>query len=401
MKKIRLILLTTILAFNAYAQIAFERAYFIDNSDQKNECLIKNLDWKNNPIAFEYKLSDSADIKTASIENVKEFGIYSSSKYIRATVKMDRSTTNINNLSSHRNPDFNEELLFLKVLVHGKANLYQFADEDLERFFYNLEDSGIVQLIHKVYNSVRSGTKYIRHNNSFKQQLLNNLTCPSFKAARVESLRYSKRDLVKYFVEYNECNNANYLNFEQSKSKNLLNISVRPGVNYSSLSLVRFVDNRFYTDFGSKLGARIGFEFEFVLPFNKNKWAIIGEPSYQYFISETGVGSQRVTVDYKTIEIPVGIRHYMFLNNDSKFFVNAQYAPEFSLNSNVKFEGIPAYDITAVYKLAYGFGFKYNDKYSVELRYLPNSNVMKQEASWDSDYSTVSLIVGYTIFQNK
>ena len=53
-----LFLVFPILATNCCAQISFEKGYYIDNSNQKVDCLIKNVDWKNNPTSFEYKLSD-------------------------------------------------------------------------------------------------------------------------------------------------------------------------------------------------------------------------------------------------------------------------------------------------------------------------------------------------------
>ena len=82
MKKQLLFLLITILSFNCYSQISFEKGYYIDNSNQKTNCLIKNIDWKNNPTQFEYKLSENSESKKKTIESIKEFGINNISKYI-------------------------------------------------------------------------------------------------------------------------------------------------------------------------------------------------------------------------------------------------------------------------------------------------------------------------------
>ena len=71
------ILLSIILLLNYYgfSQVNFEKGYFITNSDEKIDCLIKNRDWKNNPIDFEYKLSDNDKFISTNIKLVKEFGI--------------------------------------------------------------------------------------------------------------------------------------------------------------------------------------------------------------------------------------------------------------------------------------------------------------------------------------
>lgn len=127
MKKRILFLLITISTLNSYSQVSFEKGYYIDNTNQKINCLIKNVDWKNNPTEFEYKLAENSEPKKTTIKTIKEFGIDNISKYVRSTVNIDRSSESINNLSNDKNPIFKEEELFLKVLVEGKATLYQYV----------------------------------------------------------------------------------------------------------------------------------------------------------------------------------------------------------------------------------------------------------------------------------
>ncbi|WP_227740356.1 hypothetical protein [Salegentibacter sp. BLCTC] len=117
MKKQALFLLFTILSLNCFSQITFEKGYYIDETNQRLNCLIRNVDWRNNPNKFEYKLSEEAEIKTASLNSVKEFAIKGVSKYVRSEVEIDRSSKNINKLSTEKNPVFQKETLFLKVLV--------------------------------------------------------------------------------------------------------------------------------------------------------------------------------------------------------------------------------------------------------------------------------------------
>lgn len=126
MKKKLLLLLLTILTFDASSQISFEKGYFITNDGEKIDCLIKNIDWKNNPVDFEYQLVQNGTLINENIKSVQEFGIYNNSKYIRRTVKIDKSGNNINNFSDDKNPIFIEEQLFLKALIEGKSNLYQY-----------------------------------------------------------------------------------------------------------------------------------------------------------------------------------------------------------------------------------------------------------------------------------
>tara|TARA_B110000093_G_scaffold178365_1_gene216801 strand:+ start:96 stop:1283 length:1188 start_codon:yes stop_codon:yes gene_type:complete len=395
MKKQLLFLLTIILSFNCYSQISFEKGYYIDNTNQKTNCLIKNIDWQNNPTEFEYKLSENSESKKATIKSIKEFGIDNISKYVRSIVNIDRSSENINKLSYDRNPIFKEEELFLKLLIEGKANLYLFKDGNLNRYFFNRENSAIEQLVFKSYNA--SNNK-IDKNNRFKNQLWNNLKCPNFKITKVENLNYKKNDLIDFFVKYNECNGEKSINYEEKQKKDLFNLSIRPGFNSSSLSIQNSVSSSRDTDFDNELGFRFGIEAEFILPYNKNKWSLIIEPTYQYFKSEKEITNQSVKADYKSIEIPVGIRHYFFLNENSKIFINGSFIFDLSNDSVIDFESGTDLEIKTRNNLAFGIGYKHNNKYSLELRYQTSREILSDFISWSSDFKTLSVIFGYSFF---
>lgn len=216
MKKQFLYLLTAILSSSCYSQIAFEKGYYIDNTNQKTNCLIKNIDWKNNPTEFEYKISENSESEKTTIKSIKEFGIDTISKYIRTTVNIDRSSENINSLSTDKNPLFQEEELFLKVLVEGKSNLYEYVDGSLKRYFYNKADSTIEQLIFKSYLTPEND---IAKNNRFRQQLWVDLKCPNFTDIEIENIKYKKNDLVRFFTEYSECYNEKLINFSTNQKK--------------------------------------------------------------------------------------------------------------------------------------------------------------------------------------
>ncbi len=126
---------------HAFSQITFENGYLITDEGERIECLIKNIDWRSNPTQFEYKMSADAPPQKASISTVLEFGINDDSKYVRAIVQIDRSPSDIQNMSFKRQPLFLTEHLFLKVLIEGTATLYQYTDGNLVRYFYNVKDS--------------------------------------------------------------------------------------------------------------------------------------------------------------------------------------------------------------------------------------------------------------------
>lgn len=392
MKKQILLLLTTILSLNSYSQINFDKGYFINDSNQKVDCLIKNIDWKNNPTEFEYKLTNNSDTQKATIKTVKEFGIHNMSKYVRYSVKIDRSSDLINKMSNVKNSVFKEEELFLKVLIEGKANLYSFEDSNLKRYFYSLDNSNVEQLIFKQY--INSDNQ-VGTNKKYKQQLWDNLKCSSFEMDKIKKMEYKKKELVSFFEEYNKCNNQEFIKYEEKQKRDLFNLSIRPGLNSSSLVIYNSSSSLRRTDYGNKMTFRIGLESEIVMGFNKNKWAIIIEPTYQYYKAEEEpvTNLSNTNVDYKSIEVPVGLRHYFFLNKSSKIFINGSFISEIILDSKVR-----NLDVKSDVNFAMGLGYNYNNMYSVELRYQTNRDVLTNYILWNSEYKTISVIFGYTLF---
>ena len=283
MKNPLLLLITIMLSINCYSQITFEKGYFINNANQKVECFIKNIDWKNNPTKIEYKISENDAIKTIGLKTAKEFKIYNASKYIQRTVEIDKSNNNINNLSKTKKVVLKTENLFLKVLIEGEANLYSYEGKGILKYFYSTENNTIEQLIFKIYL-----TKDIKigENNRFKQQLWNNLKCHSIKLNTIEKIQYKKKDLINLFSKYNNCTNSEFTNYELKEKRDLFNLSIRPQFRNSSFYIKNAISDTKDTNFGSSSSFGLGIEAEIIFPFNKNKWALIFEPTFQQFKSE-------------------------------------------------------------------------------------------------------------------
>ena len=398
--------LFAIITIKSYSQIIFENGYFINETGQKTECLIRNVDWFNNPIDFEYKMAQDAPVQKATIQDVKEFGITGVSKYIRALVNIDRSSNELKLLDYNRNPVFHEELLFLKVLVEGKASLFLYKDGDITKFFYKTTDSEIMQLVYKCYLF----DDIVATNNYFRQQLFVDLKCKSISLNDVDDIKYVRGDLVRVFLKYNECENSGFINYESVQKKDLFNLSVRPGINYSRLALSNSLDDFWDFDFGGKFCFRFGVETEFILPVNKNKWSIIIEPTYQNFRLKKEIETITVTgggfiskINYQSVEVPIGIRHSFFFNEDSKVFANISYLFDISFKSYVEYSRTDNYvlkhmDIKPERNIVLGIGYEYKSRYSIEMRYQTGRQLLHNRKSWDANYKTLSLILGYSLF---
>lgn len=419
------LILSLLFCFNSYGQIQFEPGYFVDNSGTKTDCLIKNVEWQYSPNKFNYKFTEDGTVETGSLETVKEFGIANRFKYVRATVDIDKSSNNVNHLKNTKNPEFQEQTLFLQVLVEGQASLYSYQGTYFKRFFYKTDGVALEQLVYKKYRtSTRvenenvwtqkklANKRGMAENNWFRQQLWNNLKCESFSRKRLENLKYAKSPLIKLFSDYNACANGDFVSYENKAKRDYFNLTIRPGIKSSSMSIMNdIIPALDDIDFGNQIGLRLGLEAEVILPFNRNKWGIILEPTYQYFSGEQTIESNNVsggiintTLDYKSIEVPVGVRHYFFLNDRAKIFINVSYLADITTESLVDFKRLDGSEFNGPLEaerethLVYGIGYKALDKLSLELRYQGTVNTLDQYSFWASDYTGLSFIFGYTLF---
>ncbi len=409
MRKVALyVLCISLSVVTLQAQIVFENGYFVNNSNQRIECLIRNSDWRSNPATFDYKLTEDGPVEKGNTETVLEFGVNGGKRYVTADVQMDRSSDQLSKMSAERSPIFEEEKLFLQVLIQGNGTLYQYVDGGLIRFFYSLAGSEITQLVYKKYLAKDHN---VGVNNHFRQQLHNEFKCAGITTSDVDDLDYTPRAMKKFFIKYNECVKSDYTLHDAAKKRGKIHVSVRPGLTLASFSMNNSQTDAMDMDFGSKQTFRLGLEAEYILPFNKNKWGVVIEPTYRFFkmtkqrpSPDVSGGLLVADVNYSSIEIPIGVRHYFFLTEGSKVFVNAFILVDVPVDDpsieQTRADGslINRFPLDPETNFAVGVGYKFKNRLGVELRIHTEREIMSGYGFWSTDYTTSSLIVGYTIF---
>jgi hypothetical protein len=388
------------------AQVSYKSGYIIDDSGNKIECFIKDLEWTNNPTEFQYKLSeDSKDIKTGTLNSINTFVINNHTKFLKVIIDIDRSKNKLATMSKQFEPDFVTETLFLKTILEGAANLYEFQDNEIQRFFYSTKDNKIEQLVFKKF---LLNSNSISTNESYKKQLYDNLKCETISVNDSRSLQYSQRSLVNFFQKYNTCSNTVSNMFTGLQKKGKLGFSAKVGYSNASLEVDYNVgslgNDRRSLRLDSKPSIRIGAEIEYVLPFNNNTWAIFVEPGFQSYksskslnVQSAGTPGQTFTLDYQYIDVPFGLRHYRYLNDNSKLFVSAALVFVFDLGENFIYEDhrTTYFDINSSLNFNFGIGFNYLDKFSIEAR-LSTPRDIVDYGSFSASYKTsLGLVLGY------
>ena len=318
------------LVFTFYSSIAQHdiKDYFIDDDGLKTVCYIDVKEWSRNPKSFRYKLAEKGQILNGSVTNVKEF-VVGETMYVRTDVQIDNTSSNTDSLKTTKAPEWKDETLFLSVLVDGKADLFYCKRGGKDHFFYRIDNNSPVQLIHNLYLIPKTDTqeRRIATNNTYWNQLMNDVNCLNYSAERLKSLHYDIGVLVKYFKKQNECWGGDVKSADVLEKRNF-QISMKPGINVAHAE--GKVAGTLYEDYDVNTGFRIGAEFQFSLPFYRKKLAAWFEPAWQSY-SSNGKTNQDRTVSYQSFELSLGLRHYFFLSRDASLFLDenkkAQVAP--------------------------------------------------------------------------
>lgn len=394
-----LTILTLLLFTTINAQIAIEKGYYINNNDQRIEGFIKNADWGVSPDSFVFYSSKDADGKTISINNAKSFGLYDITKYERHLVNIDRSSDNLNDLGRDRNPDMKIETLFLKVIIEGDLNLYSHTILTGTKFYVQKKGELIHPLIYKRYLSYDNK---IKENNYFQQQLVSDFSCEGL-SFNTSNLRYRKNDILKYVEKYNTCKGGTSTKIEKREKANFFNFYLLGGVNYNSFKIENAGNRNF--DFGATANPVFGFELEFLLPNNNNKWAAFIDGRYTSF-SGDGTSSfssaltdeiftQEVEADLSLFDVSLGGRYYFYLNPKTKIYLSASYSLEFVSDIDVTYTSSQDFVATngqGSFGVSAGVSWS---NFRGEIRY----NTPKDHINSQSEYSSLMLTLSYKVLK--
>ncbi len=397
-QKITLLSLFFFCFISLSAQINFNSGYFIKNDGEKVDCLIKNYDWLNNPIEIWYKFSEMGPEKAISKDEIIEFGINGGVVFEKHRVQMDRSLPSMNRLSDERNPVFNEEELLLKKVLAGKAVLYSYTDQSLNRFFYSLNDGEIQQLVYKKYRI--SGTK-IGENNQFRQQLLNLFDCAGISKSRYEKLRYTIKDMTELFTDYNNCDASGSVVYSEenvSGKKDLFNLTIKGGIRANTIEAVQnSIGSSTEIDFDNPTSFQLGLEGEFIFNFNKNKWSAVAEVYYYSFKTSDNTSINNVIIteyslDYSAVELLIGGRYSMFTGDNSRVYITASLATSLSGNNELLRAGNKVDTVVSLANLGLAAGFNYGPGY-IEIKYGAEKVFFD---IIESRYSSFSVLAGFS-----
>ncbi len=385
-----------------FAQAKFEKGYIITANGERQEVLIENLDWLNNPASIRVKNNDAAAPRILNASEIRKFEV-GGATFISEDVSYDKTVENLSDLTTVYEPENVSERITLRKLVGGDLELYKYQDKKLVRYFYRKDGGEIRQLVYKPYYSA---PKVLAFNETYKNQLATILTCNP-NQQEIRSARYSQKALTDLFVAQNTCANPNQAVDVAVKPQGVFNINLRPRIIFSNIVAdqpLLVYEHGAYVK-ASSVGFGFGVEFEYLFPFNDNRFGLVAEPTFRTVAATETYSSSNIVggelmMDYKSsaIEIPLSIRYYIPVNEQLKFFVNAGYSiVDIDLTHEMVFTRNDGSiftenrDLKTNQSVLFGAGVNFTEKFSGEIRY-------RRLVTDDINNNTFSLILGYNIF---
>jgi len=394
------------------SQVRYDPGYFISNTGDTINCLIKNTDHNDNPSSFTYKKNENDKPQTLTVYDVKEFAITNYNKYVRVITTIDISPgeEDLDALSDTAEPQWQPDTLFLRVIVTGAATLFSYEGKTNIRFFYQTQDLPVEQLIYKVYRPENNNVIY--YNNDFREQLLQYLNCGNESEENIQTVEYKLSDLKDYFIKYNHCKGSIVTEPSAPVKYKSSFFSISAGAEYTSLE-DGFIPNypgdpyTQHITFPHKYNFTFGVQEELLLPFNAHKWAVpFGLDFHSYSaqaISDlpppnNSIDTPKATINLKTISISIGFKHYFFTDKygKSKLFVNALVAYDQLINSSYTSTlGLNVLSSSTIF--IGGIGYKYN-KAAIEFRYYTPANIFNSYVLFTSSLTRFSTVFKYDLF---
>jgi hypothetical protein len=195
--------LAVVFSTSCLGQVRFKEGYFIDKGGNKTECFIEDRDWGLAPESITYRLTGSGENQKIEVEKLSEFAI-PGRKFINIGVQYDKSSQALKDLSVLSNPDWAQGDLLLKVIVDGKAKLYQYTSKNSTLYFFGVDQSPIEQLVFKEFIRPDKNAE-TGFNRTYLSQLNTLVNCGLKAPVTGRQVPYSLGPLTKHFKNFNLC----------------------------------------------------------------------------------------------------------------------------------------------------------------------------------------------------
>lgn len=303
-------LISFLVLTSVFAQNKFEIGYYIDQSGNKIEGEISEIEISNFPESFVYRKGNKTEVVNSDAAKTIKYG---TKIFEKREFQFDPSVRfDIANMSTNKNLKLINKTDFLELLVDGNFKLYKYVENGISTFFYEDSSKKLTTLEYKKY--LNNGTD-IYENKEYLNQLKDNVKNETEQTeSYYNTVKYNDTDLVNYFQNVNGKSSK-----KETKSQLKFNIFV----GYSITSM----DIDFLQDIGAQSHQHVTImpEIEYVL--NKNlrnptsfyfnlKYRALKANYEEIYVRE----NWHHEVDYQSIYIALGVKQYLLSSEKMKFY---------------------------------------------------------------------------------
>lgn len=375
------------------SQSNFIAGYVIGYDNQRVDCKIESFNTQFSPTSIKYIPINSDSILEGNVNTIKEFGIDGVSKFITATLKLDMTSRFINSMPKSFYDNMKETTVFLKIIVEGKATLYEYSNENNFVFAYTLDGNEPKQLVYKRY--LDESKNVIVERRIYQQEINNYLKLQNQSVDDINRIQYDLDQLITQFEKFNMENSL------APTSKYIKDKGVKSQINIS-LGLLKsdFFDEiqgkRMPSPTKSRISYYAGFQFLFNLYEKKNSLQFIINSAIQNIGTQGVKRNEPSFKSYTFLDLSFGPRYnWNIQQKQTMIFANILAQSPFTLG-RAKFGDtpLPSYPFYILYpKLIYGGGVIKN-RQSLEFRF---HRIKYDINSLYNSYSTYYLIYSFPI----
>lgn len=302
------------------AQSHYISAVVIKNNGDSIAGKIDNRNWNKNAERINFIAGNKKEV--VDVDAIKSiYLINEQEKYVSYAIKIDSTPGNYLQAYSSKiaSPSFTEKNVFLlQLLKTDSVSLYLYSGGDRNHFYYTTKNEPPVELIyHFLYDENTSEVKTVT---TYKQQLFTLMSACTTIAGKIETVRYTEKDLKKIFLDFLKCGNSAGLVEVKKNNRLPLRFGVVGGALYNNFTFVGngriHADN--YTDYTignykSNLSPLLGVSLDIGLWHAPHNWHIINELVFKVYKTSNSIFTHTVLYDY-TDDIGLSF-YYLQLNS--------------------------------------------------------------------------------------
>ena len=393
----------------AHSQKEFKKGYIITPDFKRIDGIIANYGREHSSNKYVFTKSSKDSIFYLSPDSIREFGIDGGPRFIMADILIEVSDNKVENIndSTEFTLKWIKRKAFIQELFAGSlANLYYYNYNNIDKYYLQIKQGKLIPLIYKsyIYSSNNNSIDHrLIENNAYKQTLFNLLKCKNGSKPK-KNVDYTRKSLIDFLQKYHECNDANYTNKSETRSSTRFNFKASYFASFMNYGINDGATG--YYDFPNQVSNTGGIEVEYLLPFNRYVLSLFVESSYQYYSGTFyfPYNPKEITVDYKVIELPIGINYYFHLNKNNHIYARAAAVVNFVLKDSYLslYEDNNRFELNSPVNIYVGIGYNFK-RFGIEYRYYTTQNItgLMEKNTHDSDLDHMSLRLFYIFARSK